>query len=202
MHRLLTNAIRRRKFLSNCCYEVVVTSSVFLKISVKGKRDDDDGGGVPRLSEWLLGGCFKTASLPTIVSRGWSHSSCSCWKILRRFNSSHTSRKIPSIVWSKVKVEWYRIRYIWTDTAIQSFRTINNIGFIPEVKTFTRCISRLPGGPPLKCLQCTKMSSPQPSASAHICSVMRAAVQIYKSAPTCPTAPKTFISFPKQPIKC
>ena len=165
------------------------------------RNDDESGGRVVRLSELLLGGSLKTASLPTIVSRGWSHSSCSCWKILRRFNSSHTSRKIPSIVWSKVKVEWYRIRYIWTDTAIQSFRTINNIGFIPEVKTFTQCISRLPGGPPLKCLQCTKMSS-QPSASAHICSVMRAAVQIYKSAPNCPTAPKTFISFPKQPIKC
>ena len=35
-------------------------------------RNDDEGGGwVVRLSEWLLGGSFKTASLPTIVSCGW-----------------------------------------------------------------------------------------------------------------------------------
>ena len=34
------------------------------------RNDDESGGRVVRLSELLLGGSLKTASLPTIVSRG------------------------------------------------------------------------------------------------------------------------------------
>ena len=50
---------------------------------VLGRNDDEGGGGVVRLSEWLLGGCLKTPSLPTIVSRGWDAThlpNCPCSK--------------------------------------------------------------------------------------------------------------------------